>query len=66
MTDEELKAFLKSIHVDATKIDHAFSRSGTWRACISCSYVIDRCWLCEQCVSCCEYSVESASVELDL
>jgi hypothetical protein len=59
MSDKELQTFLKKIKVDVLKIDHLYRPSGICLACVACNYVTDRCWLCEQCVSCCEFNVRN-------
>jgi hypothetical protein len=61
MSDEELRYFLKKIKVDVLKIDHLFGPSGTCRSCVACDYVTELCWLCKQCVSCCEFNVKNIS-----
>lgn len=59
MTDEELKMFLKKLKVDVLKIDHAYRPSETCLSCISCDYVTNRCFLCEQCITCCKLNVKN-------
>ena len=58
MTDQELKEFLKEKEIDPQSIIHRFEANSKEdvRSCITCDYVVLRCWLCDQCISCCKIS----------
>ena len=56
MSDVELRIFLKQIDVNVLKIDHSFDGNQV-RACVTCNYVVRRCWLCDQCKCCCDWNV---------
>jgi hypothetical protein len=56
MSDKELKEFLKTI-TDVLKIDHTFEPTAL-RACVTCFYIVQVCWLCDQCISCCKWNVD--------
>jgi hypothetical protein len=56
MSDIEFRIYLDKINVNVLKIDHYFDADKE-RACVSCDYVVPRCWLCDQCKSCCEWNV---------
>jgi hypothetical protein len=58
-SDDELKHFLKENNINILNIIHKYEpneRCASY-ACVSCDYVTLRCWLCDQCISCCSYNV---------
>ncbi len=59
-SDEELKTFFKQCNVNVMNIIHKYEQNiNQYRyACVSCDYVTVRCWLCNQCVSCCTRNVD--------
>ena len=59
-TDEELKIYLKDIGVDVCKILHSY-RVGLEGICLNCGYFTLRCWLCDQCISCCNLNEKQNS-----
>ncbi len=59
LSDEELKHLLKRLNIDVKSVDHAYSPNPIARACVTCDYTVARCWLCDQCVSCCHNSTQS-------
>lgn len=53
-TDKELKIYLKEIGVDIKNgILHSY-RPSSEGICVNCDYYTLRCWLCDQCISCCK------------
>ncbi len=56
MSDIDLKLFLKRINVDVKAVDHAFRPIKNTLACVTCDYVLSRCFLCDQCIACCKAS----------
>ncbi len=56
LSDVELKSLLRELHVDVSKLEHLYDKSGTCLSCVECEYVTERCWLCERCVSCCTFN----------
>ena len=59
MNDVELKLFLKKINVDVLRLDHAYRPGTGTLACITCDYVLVRCWLCDQCLYCCKENTKN-------
>ena len=59
-SDNELKLYFKTCKVDVLKIVHKYEINALKKsyACVSCDYVTLRCWLCDQCKSCCLANVE--------
>jgi hypothetical protein len=49
---------LKEKEIDPQSIIHRFEANSKddARSCITCDYVVLRCWLCDQCISCCKIS----------
>ena len=58
-SDQELKLFFKEKKINVLKILHKYEQNklGHSYACVSCSYTTVRCWLCDQCISCCTFNV---------
>ncbi len=58
MTDQGLKEFLKEKQIDPQNIIHRYEPNSKENAksWITCDYVVSRCWLCDQCISCCKIS----------
>ena len=58
-SDEELKQFFKEHNINVLNIIHKYEQNNRCvsYSCISCDYVTIRCWLCDQCISCCSYNV---------
>ena len=57
LSDIEFRVFLEKIKVNVLKIDHLFEGNKV-RACVTCDYVVERCWLCDQCKYCCDWNVK--------
>lgn len=55
MTDVELKVFLKNKNINVLDILHTY-KIGLEGVCHGCDYYVKKCWLCEQCISCCNYT----------
>lgn len=64
LTDEELKQHLKDLQIDIIKtILHPYS-FGKIGCCVTCDYCcIRKCWLCDQCESCCNLSEKQLEME---
>ena len=56
--DSYLKAHFKAIGVNVLNILHNYkpSKDGV---CVTCDYYVVRCWLCDQCVTCCKFTEEA-------
>ena len=58
-SDDELKLFLREHKINVLHIIHNYEANARCAsyACASCDYITVRCWLCDQCISCCSYNV---------
>ena len=63
-TDCELKQYLKDKQINIIKtILHPFGVGSRKGVCITCDYYVSRCWLCDQCEECCNWSEKQREIE---